>query len=175
MEINLKQTKTTKCFSCNAEIPCIEGEVHKYMDSSPGCWKLFGQILEKEYSDPDYMENHRITVDAFAVQHYGKPSPQAIQSVNLHLASMYLIYDKGLDVNIADKGLTILAKYKSELFWLDPPVKVGEITVVDILKAQTAEEHCQLVYDWGKSVWKAWTVHHQTIQNFVSRHQREIY
>jgi len=164
-----------KCFSCQAEIPDIGGLVHRYMDSSPGCWKLFGQILEKEYSNPDYMVNHRITVDAFAVQHYGKPSPQAIHSVNLHLASMYLIYDRGFDVKLADKGLTILAKYKSELFWLDPPENVGEITVADILKVHTSDEHCKLVFDWGKSIWDAWEVHHQTIQNFVERHQREIY
>jgi len=145
------------------------------MDSSPGCWKLFGQILEKEYSNHEYMVNHRITVDAFAVQHYGKPSPQAIQSVNLHLASMYVIYVRGFDVKLADNGLTTLAKYKSELFWLDPPNDVGEITVADVLKAQTADDHSKLVYNWGKSIWDAWAVHHQTIQNFVERHQREIY
>ena len=175
MSIGYKIDKTTKCFSCNAEIPDIEGEVHRYMDSSPGCWKLFGQILEKEYSDPLYWSNHRITVDAFAVQHFGRPSPQAIQSVNLHLASLYLIYNKGFDVKLADKGLTTLAKYKSELFWLVPPNNVGEITVADILKAQTAEEHCQLVFEWGKSVWDAWVIHHQTIKNFVERHRNEIY
>jgi len=164
-----------KCFSCKAEVGNIKGEVHKYMDSSPGCWKLFGDILEKEYSDPSYWKNHRITVDAFAVQHFGKPSSQAIQSVNLHLSSLYLIYEKGFDVKLADKGLTTLAKYKSELFWLEPPDEVGDITVVDILKAKTADEHCELIFEWGKSVWNAWTFHHKTIQTFVERHANEIY
>lgn len=166
--------KRTKCFSCHAEIPDIEGAVHKYMDSSTGCWKLFGEILEKEYSDTEYWKNHRITVDAFAVQHYGKPSSQAIHSVNLHLASMYLIYEKGFDLKLADKGLTTLANYKSELFWLNPPENVGNITVADIIKAQTAMEHCKLVYEWGNSVWKAWTNHHETIKVFVERHIKEI-
>ncbi|PKG42551.1 DUF5946 family protein [Psychroflexus sp. MES1-P1E] len=165
-----------KCFSCNAEIPDIEGEVHRYMDSSPGCWKLYGQILEKEYSHPpDYMENHRITVDAIAVQHYGTPSLQVIQSVNLHLASMYLIYKKSFDVKKAHSGLTVLAKYKSELSWLEPPRIVGEITVEDILKATNPQEYCKLVYKWGMSVWNAWKVHHEVIEVFVERHKNEIY
>ncbi|MDP2235259.1 MAG: DUF5946 family protein, partial [Bacteroidales bacterium] len=139
-----------------------------------GCWKLFGQILEKEYSDTQYWKNHRITVDAFAVQHFGKPSSQAIHSVNLHLASMYLTFEKGFDLKLADKGLTTLANYKSELFWLKPPKNIGNITVADIIKAQTAMEDCKLIFEWGKCVWNAWAVHHQTIQNFVERHQREI-
>ncbi|NOU20039.1 MAG: hypothetical protein HOO91_20975 [Bacteroidales bacterium] len=172
---NSELNKKTKCFSCQAETPDIEGPVHRYMVSSPGCWKLFGEILELEYSNPEYMVNHRITVDAFAVQHYGKPSPQAIHSVNLHLASMYLIYGRGFDVKLADKGLTTLAKYKSELFWLDPPENVGEITVADILKVQTADEHCKLVFDWGNSVWKAWSNHQNTVKEFVERHIKEIY
>lgn len=165
----------TNCFSCKAEIENIRGEVHRYMDSSPGCWKLFGQILEKEYSDPSHWKNHRITVDAFAVQHFGKPSSQAIQSVNLHLSSLYLIYDQGVDVKLANKGLTTLAKYKSELFWLEPPNAVGEIIVADILKAKTADEHCNLVVEWGKSAWNAWAIHHKTIHTFVERHKNELY
>jgi hypothetical protein len=71
--------------------------------------------------------------------------------------------------------LTSLAKYKSELFWLEPPNGVGEMTVVDVLKARTADEHCNLVFDWGKSAWDAWFIHHKTIQAFVERHQNEVY
>jgi len=167
--------KKIKCFSCNAEIPDIESDVHRYMDSSPGCWHLFEQILEKEYADTQYWKNHRITVDAYAVQHYGKPSPRATQSVNLHLASLFLIYEKGYDLTIAYRGLTTLANYKSELFWLDPPKNVGNITVADIIKVQSAKEHGNLVYEWGNSVWNTWSNHHHTIKEFVEGHIKEIY
>ena len=85
----------TKFFSCKAEIKNIKREVHKYTDSSPGCWKLFGQILEKEYPGPSYWKNHRITVDAFAVQHFGQPSSQAIQSVNSKRYSNETAYGHG--------------------------------------------------------------------------------
>lgn len=40
-----------KCFSCGGLYPNVDGPVHKYMDSSPGCWAIYGEVLAKEYSD----------------------------------------------------------------------------------------------------------------------------
>jgi hypothetical protein len=57
----------------------------KYMDSSPGCWYLFGKILEKEFGNPSYRIKSGLTTDAYAIQHYGKASvSQAVKSVNPH-------------------------------------------------------------------------------------------
>lgn len=162
------------CFSCKAIVPDVKGSVHRYMSSSPGCWKLFGEVLEKEYSDPAYRKNHRITVDAYAVQHPGDPSPQSIQSVNLHLASLCLIFEKGFNVKKADKGLTRLAKYKKELLWLEPPASMGRMDVTDLLQATNAEEHCRLVLEWGRSAWKAWEAHHPVIRAFIERHSAVV-
>ena len=39
------------CFSCGAEVPKSDGPVHKYIDSSPGCWAAFGEVLARECSD----------------------------------------------------------------------------------------------------------------------------
>ena len=85
-----EKVKLIRCFSCRATVPDIEGPIHKYMDSSPGCWKLYTDILAKEYNADFYNQNiHRITVDTYAVQHPGKPERKAIQSVNGHLISLY--------------------------------------------------------------------------------------
>src|SRR5665213_1800271 len=90
-------TKTIRCFSCRAFVPDIQGPVHEYMDSAPGCWKLYGDILAKEYSPEFYNQDiHRITVDTFAVQHPGKPERRATQSVNGHLIGLYCTYEKKL-------------------------------------------------------------------------------
>ncbi len=141
----LNKDKTIRCFSCNAEVPDLTGEVHRYMGSSPGCWHLFGEILAREYSDGTYRKNHRITVDTYAVQHFGKPSPQAIQSVNLHLSSLYLIYELGWDVRLADRALTILVKYKTEFGWLKPPSQVGSLTVADVIGSYENSLGCVLI------------------------------
>lgn len=81
-------TTETKCFSCGALVKDIDGPVHRYMDSSPGCWATFGEVLAREYSAVNYGLNHRLTVDAYALQHPGKHSPQSIQSIAVHLVSL---------------------------------------------------------------------------------------
>lgn len=83
------------CFSCGALVPQTAGPTHRYMESSPGCWSVYGEVLVREYTDALYASLHRLTVDAYAVQHPGRPSPQSIQSVAVHLISLCLILDRG--------------------------------------------------------------------------------
>ncbi len=37
------------CFSCGALVPDIDGPVHRIVDSSAGCWAIFGEVLAREY------------------------------------------------------------------------------------------------------------------------------
>ena len=94
--------KTCKCFSCGGLFPGIEGPVHRYMKSSPGCWSAYGQILAREYSNALYFEVHRLTVDAYAVQHPGSTDRQSIQSVGLHLIRLCLFLEHGLTAENAN-------------------------------------------------------------------------
>jgi Family of unknown function (DUF5946) len=160
--------KPVTCF-CGAEVPDIEGPVHPYMESTPGCWKAYGEILAREYSDIKYMRFHQVTVDSFACQHYGKPSPQNIQSVNLHLASLHLVFAKGKDLLYANQAIQKLAKFKTKFTWLAPPVSVGHINLMNIWKAKNAKDHTDQVYEWGKSTWRAWASHHKTIEKILTR------
>ena len=73
--------KTCGCLSCGGVFPDIDGPVHRYMKSSPGCWAVYGEVLAREYEDPYFFEVHRLTVDAYAVQHPGSTDRQSIQSV----------------------------------------------------------------------------------------------
>lgn len=54
-------------------------------------------MLGRELSlfDP---ETHRLSVDCHAAQHPGKPSPQAIQSVGVHLVALCLTLEHGMTV-----------------------------------------------------------------------------
>lgn len=80
-----------RCPGCGVELPAFAGPVHRYMESSPSCWVAYGEVLARECSDPALMAAHRLTVDAYAVQHPGRPSPQSIQSVALHLISLCVV------------------------------------------------------------------------------------
>ena len=53
------------CYGCQAEVPDISGPTHDYLGATPGCWALYGAVLAREYSDPELMVTHQLTVDAW--------------------------------------------------------------------------------------------------------------
>ena len=130
------------------------------MDSSPGCWAAFGEVLAHEYSDVSFGRNHRLTVDAYALQHPGKQSPQSIQSIAVHLVSFYMIFERGMKMPEATQFLQRLVEHKAEFFWLEPPADFGSVTVRNVLDAKNAEAHLQTVKKWAESAWSAWEEHH---------------
>jgi hypothetical protein len=158
--------KKIKCYGCGAPVEDIEGPVHRYVGAPAGCWKIFTEVLAKEYSDYILLEQtHRLTVDAYAVQHPGKPSRQAIQSVNVHLMRLYLGLEKNITGKEANDAMKKIAGRKHNFTWLTPPELNGTITVIDVSKAGSLEEHKRLVKKWARSVWDAWKEHHEKVTN----------
>jgi hypothetical protein len=149
--------------------PESDGPVHRYMESSPGCWAAFGEVLAREYSDFNYARMHRLTVDSYAVQHPGQPSPQSIQSVALHLISLSLVLQHAVPMHEATAVLQESGKFKANFIWLDSPPTRGGITVADVHAAKDPQQHAELVRAWAESAWKAWTPHHSTIQSWVEK------
>ena len=56
-------TGTKACLGCGALVPDIDGPVHKYVPSSPGCWKTFGEV------QVDEAQRFRYTLFAVAAAH----------------------------------------------------------------------------------------------------------
>ena len=107
------------CPGCGALFPPVEGPTHRYLGASAGCWALLNwHVLKQSYEQgstaategPDAFglvarsripENVRVPAhsdttpfdsvwgDAYGVQHHGDDSPQAIQSVAVHLLNIY--------------------------------------------------------------------------------------
>ncbi len=157
-----------KCFACRGSFVDIEGPVHKYMRSSVGCWAAFGEVLAREYSDAAYFEVHRLTVDAYAVQHPGEPSKQTIGSIGVHLMRLCLFHEKGLTGKNANAAMLGASKHKSSFVWLEPPVTLGSITVADLLDTKNIENHKSMSRKWAKSAWDAWSDHHSTIRIWLA-------
>ena len=158
------------CFGCGASVPDEEGPTHRYLGASPGCWRLYGEVLGREYADYErFAPVHRLTVDAYAAQHPGTPSPQSIGSVAAHLIRLHLQLERGLTYDRAnDAMLGISSRSKGEFFWLDPPENPGDVTVLDVLGARDPEEHVERVRGWAASVWGAWAPHHETVRRWAS-------
>ena len=137
------------------------------MESSPGCWAAYGEVLAREYSDPAYAANYRLSVDAYAVQHPGRSSPQSIQSVALHLIRLCLLLERGLEMSWANDAMLEATESKKKFVWLDPPATRGKITVADVHATKSAQEHVTRVREWAESAWQAWAVHHAQIRKWL--------
>lgn len=159
-------TLTTCCIGCGGHVPEMDGPTHRYMESSPGCWHLYGQVLAREYADPAFGALHRLTVDAYAVQHPGRPSPQAIQSVCVHLLSLFLVLERNLAATYATRVMGGATRNKDRFVWLIPPESLGEITVASVAGV-TPHEHTERVRAWAESAWSAWSEHHATVRSWV--------
>ena len=143
------------CFSCGGSFEPYEGPTHKYMRSSPGCWKAYGELLAREYENPLlFGAVHRLTVDAYALQHPGDPSDRrATQSVWIHYAALHLaLVEEVSHASIPAKMQTLASK---TLPPLPPAPQSHSITLADVV-AEEASNHVPAVQRWAASAYSAW-------------------
>jgi hypothetical protein len=137
------------------------------MTSSPACWAAFGEVLTAEYADPQLMPVHRLSVDAFAVQHPGDGSRRAIQSVGLHLSRLHVQLEAQITPEQANEFMLRAGKRKSELPALQPP-KSFEITVSHVAPIAGTAAHAAVVREWARSAWNDWAHAHQFVRRWAA-------
>ena len=157
------------CPDCKVALPPVRGGGHAYLGASPSCWALYGQVLAREYASPELMRVHRLTVDAYAAQHPGQPERRSIQSVWIHLSSLYLALDRGVSHDFARRVISSLTALREPLAWLEPPESLGNVTVIQAYEATDPVEHRAVIRQWAESVWAAWKPHRQTIAMLADR------
>ena len=157
-------TNLIECFSCGALVPDIQGPTHRYMLSSPGCWAVYGSLLARDHGEYGYPAVHRLSVDAYAVQHPGQPNRQAIQSVAVHLIGLYYSLERGLPSAQVTKAIGRATQFNDQFVWLEPPASMGTVTVVDAADAGGLDEYQRLARAWAESAWEAWSAYHDQIR-----------
>jgi hypothetical protein len=158
---------TEECGGCKAKFPAIAGPTHEYMESTPSCWAAYGRVLAREYAAPAFFPTHRLTVDAYAVQHPGKPSRQSIQSVGVHLVRLCWFLEHDLTPAKANDAMLIAAKHKAHYHWLEPPASLGRLTVADVEAAADVEQHMMLAREWAEQMWQVWSPHHEVVRGWA--------
>ena len=144
-----------KCFACGSSFEPVEGPKHKYMLSSSGCWKAYGELLAREYVNPMlFGAVHRLTVDAYALQHPGDPADRrARQSVWVHYAALHLALQETEDHS---RIPSIMQKLTAGTFPMLPPAPTKfEVTLEDVL-AQGVSNHVSAVRAWADCAFNAW-------------------
>jgi hypothetical protein len=144
------------------------GPTHPHLGSTAACWALYGEILAREFNNAPYYGVHQLTVDTYAVQHPGVPERRSIQSVALHLMTLFLFLEQGSKLSDGPRLHQRMA-HRHSYYWLEPPTYSGRMSVADVLEARDAAQHHKLVRAWAKDVWDAWTPHHSVVRGWAEQ------
>lgn len=134
--------------------------------ASAACYRVVGQLLARDYSDPDcYRRAHQMVVDAYAAQHAGGEPPgdpdcRAVPDDVVPVLRGRCRPCRGAEAAPAD------GRQPPGLSWLQPPPQQHLLTVAHALPARNAEEHERLVREWAAQVWRAWAPHHAIIRQW---------
>lgn len=155
------------CVGCGGLFAPADGPVHDYMESSPACWRVFGDLLAAEYSAPELLPVHRLSVDAYAVQHPGGDSRQAIQSVGLHLARLMVQLESPRPPKETNEVMRRFAARKASLERLTPP-KEFSMTLADVAPFIGAPSHAAKTTEWARAAWSDWRAAHAYIREWAA-------
>jgi Family of unknown function (DUF5946) len=139
--------------ACGALVPRSDGPTHEYIGATPGCWAIFTELSA---SSP----RQQLMVDAYAVQHPGTPSRRAVQSVAVHLISLWLQLEHGAPPPRARDAILAALKIAYRFVWLTPPAWSGVPTIVDVRDGADVRE-------WAEAVWRAWAPHHAAVREWA--------
>lgn len=106
------------CPGCLVEFDPVDGPTHRYLGASPACWRQYTNSLASD------LPLGPLSVDAYAAQHPGVSSPQAIQSVAIHLITLVAVQRLGVGaeqaVRLRQHSVELSRRGKIELRWLEP-------------------------------------------------------
>jgi hypothetical protein len=152
------------CPGCGLELPAAEGPTHAYIGASPECWRLYGIVLERAYrTERDVLQ---LVVDAYACQHPGTETPRAVRSVGLHLTTLCLFVEEGVDPRRGSELHRQMAG-RLPLRRLEPPADRGDVTVATVAAMHMPGEYADAARLWARSVWHAWRAHHAIVRDWA--------
>jgi Family of unknown function (DUF5946) len=146
-------------------LPENDGPTHAYIGASAACWARYGELLVRELGELRNPDIHRLSVDAYAVQHPGVPERRSIQSVAIHLMGLCMVLERGWPTTAATARLGRLVE-RARPSWLEPPHPNGTLTVEHPLAA-ASDQHAARVREWAADVWQAWSPHHSQVNAWL--------
>jgi hypothetical protein len=155
------------CPGCGAVLPPMDGPIHRYIGASPACWAIYSGLLNGGEPPMAPTPFGALLVDAYAAQHPGTPSAQAIQSVAVHLLTLYGVLERGVPLADAlwlrQRALRGSLEARRQRFsWLTPPVFDDRHTVAGIAGEPSPASRAERVQPYVEAVWTAWSVEHES-------------
>ncbi|HET6818310.1 MAG TPA: DUF5946 family protein [Mycobacteriales bacterium] len=153
------------CPGCGGRFAPGDGPTHPYMESSPGCWRVFGEVVAADYSSVARMTFHQVIVDAYAAQHPGAGDRRQVQSVGLHLMTLCLFLEHDVDPALGPELHRRMID--RPLFHRLPRTGPGELTVAHVPTHGRAEGVRRAAFEWATAVWTAYEPAHATVAEWL--------
>ena len=136
-------------------------------DGRAGCQQMFDELLAREFGDYRYAREHRLMVDAYALQHPVEYMRSA-KSYAAHLTGMYGALERGggTEVNRAVQKWLNGPKTLRRPGHPDPRQR-GALTIIHVHEAKEPDEHVRRVREWARSAWDAWSAYHHVAQQWI--------
>jgi hypothetical protein len=160
------------CPGCYALFKPSDGPTHRYIGASSGCWDLYTRLLA---GDPPMAASGSgaLLVDAYASQHPGDSSPQATQSVAVHLIVLEGILGNGVRQEDAIRMRIAAVEYgrnNNGYPKLEPEPKMWDLSLQDVVGAPDAGARGEIAARYVETVWSSWRESHgETIVNSYRR------
>ncbi len=137
------------------------------MTASPACWSSYGELLAADYASPARMRFHQLVVDAYAVQHPGSDDPRAVRSVGIHLMTLALFLEDGIDPALGT-SLHLRMVARPAFHRLDaPPAGAAVLTHLDVPRTGDASAARAAAYRWAQAAWDSWEPAHATVDGWL--------
>ena len=153
------------CPGCGVHLLTVDGPTHRYMTASPACWEAFGRVLAAVYASAERMLFHQVVVDAYAAQHPGEGQREQVQSVGMHLMTLCLFLEHGVDPSLGS-GLH-RRMIRRPAFHPIRPAGISPVTVLHVPLEGPGGKAREAVYEWGRAVWELYAHEHRTVRGWL--------
>ncbi len=129
------------------------------VNSIEACQTKFATMLEREFSNPDFFKAHRLTIDAYSLQH---PEQYMLSSKSAatHLTGMCWSMEHGYSQHLPSTLKKWVDGARTYTRIIPPsPLSRGEITFNHVFEIYDPEQYFIAVTEWAKSAWNAWSIH----------------
>ena len=156
----------TTCPGCGLRLPAEQGPTHRYMTASPACWRSFSELLATLYSTSDRLVFRQLVVDAYAAQHPGEGRREQVQSVGIHLMTLCLFLEHGVDPS---RGSDLHQRMiRRPNFHRIEPTGPSHLNVRHLPLDGSAKDTQKRSYEWAQAVWDLYADDHGTVRAWLN-------
>jgi hypothetical protein len=158
----MERERLIECPGCLLRLPDRHLNPDDRFNASGECRELYYEITYYTLSKNDASFIHQHVVDAYAAQHSGERT-RNITTV-FALIGLYLTTERRYTGKQVQQAHMKIAKVHKDWPRLEQPARPAELTVMDVLLADTDEKKDAVIRRWSESVWESWEHQHARIR-----------